>query len=124
MKTPQFEVPNEMRDFAAKSVEQTRRAFDGFLGAAHEATQRMEGSSLAMQGSAKAMTTQVMEFAEQNVKAALDLADQLVKAKGLDEVIRIQNAFMTQQMTNMQAQFKAMGEAVKDAAASQTPKSK
>ena len=40
---PNFQVPEEMRDFAEKSVEQARKAFDGFLGAAHKAIDSVEG---------------------------------------------------------------------------------
>ncbi len=29
-----YEIPQEMREFADKSVEQARKAFDGFVGAA------------------------------------------------------------------------------------------
>jgi hypothetical protein len=32
--TPNYEVPGEMRDFAEKSVDQARKAFDSFIGAA------------------------------------------------------------------------------------------
>jgi hypothetical protein len=32
--TQNYEVPAEMRDFAEKSVEQARKAMDGFIGAA------------------------------------------------------------------------------------------
>jgi len=32
-----YEIPTEMRDFAEKSVDQARKPFDGFLGAAHKA---------------------------------------------------------------------------------------
>src|SRR6188472_3119988 len=31
--TPNYEIPGEMRDFAEKSVEQARKAIDGFMGA-------------------------------------------------------------------------------------------
>jgi hypothetical protein len=35
-KQPNYEVPAEMRDFAEKSVEQARKAIDGFMGAARK----------------------------------------------------------------------------------------
>ena len=34
MTDPIYKVPNEVRDFAEKSVEQARKAFEGFAGAA------------------------------------------------------------------------------------------
>ncbi|MFL5119984.1 MAG: phasin, partial [Microvirga sp.] len=38
METPKvaYDVPPEMREFAEKSVEQARKAVDGFLGAARK----------------------------------------------------------------------------------------
>jgi hypothetical protein len=80
-KMPQFEVPAEMRDLANKSVEQS---------------------------SIKA-TKDAVGFAEQNVKAALDHAQSLVKAKGFDEVMKLQSEFMRLQMAAMQDQMKSMG---------------
>ena len=41
-KTPiSYEIPTEMRDFAEKSVEQAKKAFDGFVGAAGKAVAAM-----------------------------------------------------------------------------------
>ena len=31
-----FEVPEQMREFAEKSVDQARKAFDDFMGATHK----------------------------------------------------------------------------------------
>ena len=36
----QFEIPQDMRVFAEKSVAQARQAFDGFMSAAHQAVNR------------------------------------------------------------------------------------
>jgi phasin len=114
-KTPQFEVPQEMRDFASKSVEQAKRAFDGFVGATQDAASRMQGSAKAAQDTIAENTQQAVGFAEQNVKAALDHAHKLVQAKGLDEVMKLQSDFMKTQIGAMQDQMKAMGDIMKNA---------
>ena len=44
-KTPNFEVPAEMREFAERSIEQARKAMDGFVSAAMKAADTFEGSS-------------------------------------------------------------------------------
>src|SRR5215211_614419 len=40
-----YEIPAEMRDFAEKSVDQAKKAFDGFMTAAYKAAGTMEGST-------------------------------------------------------------------------------
>jgi phasin len=114
-KTPPFEVPQEMRDLAQKSVEQAKRAFDSFVGATQEAASKAQSSTEVLQQAALENTKQAVGFAEQNVKAALDHAQKLVQAKGLDEVMRLQSEFMQSQMGALQGQMKAMGDTVKNA---------
>jgi phasin len=114
-KTPNFEVPTEMRDLANKSVEQARRAFDSFMGATHQAAENVQGSAQKMHQNAADATKNAVGFAEQNVKAAFDHAQALVKAKGFDEVMKLQAEFMKSQMSAMQEQMKAMGTAAQDA---------
>ena len=66
MQTPNFEIPTEMRDFAEKSVDQARKAFDGFIGAAHKAMETLEGSTSSMQANATETTRKSLSYAEQN----------------------------------------------------------
>jgi phasin len=124
-KTPQFDVPVEMRELATKSVEQAKRAFDSFMDATQEASAKMKGSHGTLNEQAAKATTQVVGFAEQNVKAALDHAQALVQAKGLEDVMKLQTEFMKNQMFAMQSQMKSMGDVVKagmDQAAGKTNK--
>jgi phasin len=111
-----FEVPNEMRDLAAKSVEQTRRAFDSFLGAARQTSEQVASAAPAMPAAAKDAGNAMLGMAEANVKAALDLAGKLVQARGMDEVMALQSAYMKSQMEAMQGQMTSMGEMVQKAA--------
>jgi phasin len=115
-KTLKFEVPNEMRDFAAKSVEQARRAFDSFVGASQQAADQAQSASEAMRQHTMDASRQVVDFAGQNVKAAFDHAQSLVQAKGFDEVMQLQAGYLKDQIAAMQAQLKAMGETVQNAA--------
>ncbi|MGL4976200.1 MAG: phasin family protein [Bosea sp. (in: a-proteobacteria)] len=110
-----FEVPQEMRDMAEKSVEQAKRAFDGFMGATQEAASRAQSTTEAAQRTAVDGAMKVVGFAEQNVKAAFDHAQKLSQARGLDEVMKLQAEFMQSQMGAMQSQMKAMGESVASA---------
>lgn len=108
-KSPNFEVPAEMRDLANKSVEQAKRAFDSFMGATHQAAGSIETSAQTMQDGAKSAARQMVEYAEQNVKAAFDHAQALVQANGIEQVMRLQTEYMRSQMSALQDQMKSMG---------------
>jgi phasin len=111
METPkvQYEVPPEMREFAEKSVEQARKAIDGFLGAARKTADTLESSATTVQSSGKEVTRKTFTYAEQNIAAAFDLAQRLVRAKDVQEAMQIQAEFARSQFAAMQAQMKEFG---------------
>ena len=111
-----YEIPTEMRDFAEKSVEQARKAFDGFLNAAQKAMETFEGSSSSMQSSATDATRRTLSFAEQNIRAAFDHAQALVRARDLQEAFQLQSDFARNQFAAMQGQMKELGELASTAA--------
>lgn len=107
--TPNFEVPTEMRDFAEKSVEQARKAMDGFIGAAQKTVDTFEGSANTVQTNAKDMTRKTFAYAEQNIQAAFDLAQRMVRAKDMQEAMQVQAEFVRSQFESMQTQMKEFG---------------
>ena len=115
-----FEVPAEMRDFAEKSVDQARKAFDGFMGAAQKASEQVTGSTESARTNAQDMTKKAMTYAETNVAAAFDLAQKLVKAKDMNEIMQHQAEFVKAQMGSIQTQMKELGTVVSAAAAKAT----
>jgi phasin len=117
-KMPSFQVPEEMRDFAEKSVEQARKAFDGFLGAAHKAVDSMEG--LAARSGATDVTRRTLGYADQNMKAAFDHAQRLVRAKDVQEAMQIQAEFVKAQFAAIQEQMKDIGSGISKAASEAT----
>ena len=108
-KQPNYEVPAEMRDFAEKSVEQARKAIDGFMGAARKTADTLEGSAQTVQVSTKDITQKTFSYAEQNISAAFDLAQRLVRAKDVQEAMQIQAEFVRSQFSSMQTQMKEFG---------------
>src|SRR5215217_8472382 len=108
METPKvaYEVPPEMRDFAEKSVEQARKAIDGFLGAARKTADTLETSANTVQASSKEVTRKTFSYAEQSIAAAFDLAQKLVRAKDVQEAMQIQAEFARSQFAAMQSQMK------------------
>ncbi len=119
MTGPSYQIPNEVRDFAEKSVEQARKAFEGFSGAAQKAIASVDASALPFTGGARDVGATALSHAEANVKAAFDLAQKLVKAADLQEVLQLQSDFAKEQFAAFQEQTKELGAAIQKAA---TPK--
>jgi phasin len=104
-----YEVPSEMRDFAEKSVEQARKAFEGFVGAAQKAAGAMDAAPFPVPAPMKDLGTKAMGFAETNVKAAFDLAQKLVQARDMQEVLALQSEYVRAQMSAIQEQARELG---------------
>ena len=107
--TQNYEVPAEMRDFAEKSVEQARKAIDGFMTAAQKTVDTFEGSANTVQSNAKDATRKTFSYAEQNIAAAFDLAQKMVRAKDVQEAMQYQAEFVRSQFEAMQSQMKEFG---------------
>ncbi|MGO9741886.1 MAG: phasin [Roseiarcus sp.] len=109
MTTTPFEMPKEMREFAERSVEQARKAFEGFLGVAEKTVGAFDQAAASTEGNAKSIGAHVIGFAEQNVNAAFDLAQKLVKANSPQEAIAMQTEYLKAQLVVMQEQAKQVG---------------
>ena len=121
---PSYEIPTEMRDFAEKSVEQARKAIDGFMGAAQKTVDTFEGSATTVHSSAKDATRKSLSYAEQNIAAAFDLAQKMVRAKDPQEAMQIQGEYVEAQFEAMQTQMKEFGSMAQSAMKPVTPSKK
>jgi phasin len=108
-RNPNYEIPTEMRDFAEKSVEQARRAIDGYMTAAHRAVETIDNSASTVQQSASDLTRKTFTYAEQNIAAAFELAQRMVRAKDVQEMMQLQAEFVRSQFNAMQAQMRDFG---------------
>ena len=111
-----YEIPNEMRDFAERSVEQARKAFDSFMTAAHKATSSFGSSTEVAQAGVKDLSRQAMTYAETNVTATFDFARKLLAAKDVAEVLQLQANFARSQMESLGRQMQEMSQSVAEAA--------
>ena len=107
-RTP-FDIPDQMRDAADKSVEQARRAFDQFLEATQKAVAKTEGSVKSMREGAADVNRQALAYVEENIAASFDLAQKLVRAHTVEEMGAIQQEFLRRQMQAAADQGKALG---------------
>jgi phasin len=108
MSNPPFEVPNELRDFAERSVEQARKAFEGFLSVAQRTAGAAGDAANTTQSSAKSISAHALAYTEQNVNAAFDLAQKLVKAKDPQEALALQSEYLKSQLAALQSQAKEL----------------
>ena len=111
-----FEIPPEMRAMAEKGVEQAKQAFDGSISAAHNAVNAFEGQAETARKGAKDVADKAITFAGQNIASSFELAQQLVQAKDVQEVMRLQADFIRKQMQVLTEQAKDVGESTSKAA--------
>jgi len=104
-----FQVPDEMRTMAERSVTQARTALENYLQAARRTGETMERTSDQVQASTKDAAQKALSAVEQNLRASLDYAQRLVRAKDLQEITQIQSEFARTQTEAMQAQMKEYG---------------
>ena len=107
-RTP-FDIPEQMRDAADKSVDQARRAFDPVIDATQKAVAKAEGSVKSMREGAAEVNRQALAFVEENVAASFELAQKLVRARTVEEVAAVQQEFLRRQMEAAAEQGKAIG---------------
>ena len=117
---PNFEIPAEMRQTAERSVEQARKAFDGFIAAARQAINTFEGQAAAVQTGAKDVGKTAVAFAEQNVASSFEFAQKLARAKDIEEIMRLQAEFVKTQIQALSDQAKELGETATKAATDAT----
>jgi phasin len=111
-----FEMPPEVRSLAEKSVEQARQAFEGFIAAAQQAVNAFEGQAETARKGAKDVTEKAMSFAQHNIASSFELAQQLVRAKDVQELMRLQNEYIRRQMQVLGEQARSLGESTSQAA--------
>jgi phasin len=107
-----YEIPTEIRDLTAKSVEEARKAFGSFIEAAHKATAQAGGTANALQSSAKDVSAKALSFTEANLKAAFDHAQKLIQAKDPQEILAHQSEYVKKQLAAMEEHAKELGTAV------------
>ena len=100
----QTEIPQAMRELAAKNIDQARAAYNQFLDSARKAQEMMIAnippnlpSNPASQGLNEAQE-RAMRLIRQNVDASFAWADELAKATDLEEIQQIQGRHAQLQM--------------------------
>ena len=111
-----FEIPQNMKDMAEAGFDQARKAFDNFMSAAQKTASQFEDQGAAAQANAKELSAKAVGFAEANIKASLDYAERLLKAKDLAEVLKLHTEHVQNQMRVLAEQAGELGQAATRAA--------
>ena len=106
----QFDIPQEMRAFAEKSVEQARQAFESFLSTAHHTMNAFGDQAETTRQGARDIGQQVMAFAERNIATSFEFAQQLVRARNVNDMVKLQSDYITAQIQTLTEQAKELGE--------------
>ncbi len=104
-----YEIPNELRDFAERSVDQARKAFEGFVTVAQKTAGTVDGAANEARSGVKHVGSQILGYAEQNVNAAFDLAQKLVHVRDPQEALALQSEFLRAQLNALQNQARELG---------------
>ena len=119
-----FEIPEAMRTFADKSVDQARKAFDDFVAASVKAVDQAESSARSMQEGARDVNRQALTFMEENLSASFEFAQRMVRARTMEELQALQRDFVERQVASAKAQGTAVSEAIARATADVTARMK
>lgn len=101
-KTP-FEVPADMRAMAEQSMEQARAAVNNYL-------QFVQQGLSASQWGGSDLSKKAMGYVERNVASTFEFAQQLLHARDIQDVVRMQTEFVQAQMQVLSEQAKDLGE--------------
>jgi phasin len=105
-----FDISPEMREFAEKSVQQARQAFDGFIAAARHAVTTAETQAINARTGAREAADLAMRFAERNVASSFELAQKLMQAKDLQAVLAIHGEYVKKQMEVLTEQARELSQ--------------
>lgn len=104
-----FEIPEQLRDTAEKSVEQAKEAFDQFFEATQKAVETTEDAARNVSDSAAGINRQTMSFMEDSISASFDLAQRIVQARTAEEIAALQQEYFRHQAAAMARQGQDLG---------------
>lgn len=109
MQPTPFEIPEQMREVADKSVGQARKAFEQFLEATQKAMTTAETSAKTVSEGAADLSRQSLAYVEENIAASFDLAQRLVQARTAEEIAVLQQEYVRRQMKSLTEQGQQLG---------------
>lgn len=109
MQLTPFDIPEQMRDAAEKSVNQAKKAIGDLMEATQQAIAKAEGSAKTIGESASDVNRQALAMVEENVAASFEAANRIVRARSVEEIATIQQEYIQRQMKTLADQSKSLG---------------
>ncbi len=117
-----FAMSKEMRELTEKNIEQAQAAFGQFSDSMSQAMS-MWTKAMPMSNMTSGFTLvqeRALHYSKQNAEAGMALANEIAKAKDIQEILTLQPSFAQKQMQSYALQTQELGrlltEATKDAA--------
>ena len=117
-----FQIPQELREFAEKNIEQARAAYGQLTEAMTQAVRAWSAPSTVVASGFKVVQERAIQFAKENADAGFALASELAKAKDLQDILRLQSNFAQTQMQSYARQAQELGGLMAEAMRSIKPK--
>jgi hypothetical protein len=102
-------ISQDVRQMAENNITQAKQAVEKYMREANRVLQSMETSLEAAQGSTREAGQKNVSFAEQQIGAAFDFAQRLVRAKSPQEIAQLQQQFLQTQLQSLSAQAMDLG---------------
>ncbi len=101
-------IPENVQAFAEDTVAKSREAFQRMNGATKDSVKVVEEIMLASHAGAKTIGEKMLHNTAVNTDAAFDAAQQMARAKSIQDLARLQADFFQQQMAAASAQTKEL----------------
>lgn len=99
MTKKEIKISAEAREMAKNNIEKAQQTYATFS----QAAERMvETAQAGLPETAKEFNGKLFSYANHNISEMFDLAQKLIQADSMEEVMRIQNAYLTSQTAQFQ----------------------
>jgi phasin len=105
---PKVEVPEMVRDFAEKSVQQAKDVYARIKSAAEETTDVLEDTYTSATKGATEFNLKALEALRANVNASFDYTRELLGSKTLAEAVELSAVHARKQFESLSAQTKSL----------------
>ena len=108
--TMNMQMPENVKEFAEKTVDEAQKAFDKAGEMAHKNVQIMDASASALKANSADLQMKVMEIAQNNVNQAFGFARQLLATQEPTALYQLQQDFMRGQVETLTKQLGELNE--------------
>ena len=103
------EQTDKMREMAQTTLDKAKDAVSNYMAESQKMREKADSSVRASYSNVKEMNEKAVAFAEANVRAGFELAERLLQAKDPQEMGRVYQDHLKEQMEKMSEQFRELG---------------